>query len=177
MWLGRVRLIGFAALAIMLALAVADRPNLALHSTMPQTVQYFALFFGTGVLAYGLRRQLPVHWAGMLLTGLAAVATNDTRWAEIGQALVLGYGTIYLGSFQLGALGAFTSRQDWSYGVYLVHHVFLTLVLLPAAQRLGLPLPVWFPVFLIASFVLAAVLTAMAAPLGRLLKRAACSSS
>lgn len=119
MWLGRVRLIGFAALAIMLALAVADRPNLALQSTMPQTVQYFALFFGTGVLAYGLRRQLPVHWAGMVLTGLVAVATNDTRWAEIGQALVLGYGTIYLGSFRLGALGAFTSRQDWSYGVYL----------------------------------------------------------
>ncbi len=119
MWLGRVRLIGFAALAIALALVVVDRPDLALHSTMPQTVQYFALFFGTGVLAYGLRRQLRVHWAWLMLAGLAAAATNDTRWAEIGQAAFLGYGTIYVGSLRLGALGAFTSRQDWSYGVYL----------------------------------------------------------
>lgn len=69
--------------------------------------------------------------------------------------------------------GALRRPAAWSYGVYLVHHVFLTLVLLPAAQKMGLPLPVWFPAFLIASFVLAAVLTAVAAPLSRLLKRAA----
>lgn len=60
----------------------------------------------------------------------------------------------------------------WSYGVYLVHHVLLTLVLLPAALRLNLPLAVWFPVFLAASFALAALLTAMAAPFSRLIKRA-----
>ena len=61
----------------------------------------------------------------------------------------------------------------WSYGVYLVHHVLLTLVLLPAARRMALPLPVWFPVFLLASFVLAALLTALAAPISRFLKKAA----
>ncbi|EFB75487.1 acyltransferase family protein [Subdoligranulum variabile] len=59
----------------------------------------------------------------------------------------------------------------WSYGVYLVHHVLLTLVLLPAAQRFGWPLPVWFPVFLVLSFVLAALLTAMTTPFSRWLKR------
>lgn len=96
--------------------------------------------------------------------------------------LVLSAG-LFWGVYALGqklppqCWGALRRPAAWSYGVYLVHHVFLTLVLLPAAQRLGLPLPVWFPVFLIASFVLAAVLTAVAAPFGRLLKRAARSSS
>ena len=61
----------------------------------------------------------------------------------------------------------------WSYGVYLVHHVLLTLVLLPAAARLGWPLPVWLPVFFLVSFALAALLTALAAPFTRLIKRAA----
>lgn len=60
---------------------------------------------------------------------------------------------------------------SWSYGVYLIHHLLLTLVLLPAAQRLGLPLPVWFPVFLLLSFLLSAILTAIAAPVSRWLKR------
>lgn len=59
----------------------------------------------------------------------------------------------------------------WSYGVYLVHHVLLTLVLLPAAQRFSLPLPAWFPVFLLLSFGLSAILTAVAAPISRLIKR------
>lgn len=67
--------------------------------------------------------------------------------------------------------GALRRPAAWSYGVYLVHHVLLTLVLLPAALRFFLPLAVWFPVFLLLSFVLAAILTAVATPIGRLLKR------
>lgn len=69
--------------------------------------------------------------------------------------------------------GTLRRPAAWSYGVYLVHHVLLTLVLLPAAGRLALPLPIWFPVFLVASFVLAALLTALAAPISRFLKKAA----
>ena len=68
--------------------------------------------------------------------------------------------------------GALRRPAAWSYGVYLVHHVLLTLVLLPAAVRLGWPLPVWLPVFFLVSFALAALLTALAAPLSRLIKRA-----
>ena len=59
----------------------------------------------------------------------------------------------------------------WSYGVYLIHHVLLTLVLLPAAQRTGLPLPLWFPAFLAMSFALAAVLAVVSAPISRQIKR------
>ena len=69
--------------------------------------------------------------------------------------------------------GVLRRAAGWSYGVYLVHHVLLTLVLLPAAAGLGLPLWLWFPVFLVLSFVLGAVLTAVAAPLARLMRRAA----
>lgn len=61
----------------------------------------------------------------------------------------------------------------WCYGVYLVHHVLLTLVYLPLVQRLALPLAVMFPVYLVISFVLAAVLTAVSRPLGKVIKRLA----
>lgn len=68
------------------------------------------------------------------------------------------------------AWGFLRRPAAWSYGVYLVHHVLLTLVLLPAAGRLGWPLPLWFPVFLVVSFGLSSLLTALAAPLGRWIK-------
>lgn len=57
-----------------------------------------------------------------------------------------------------------------SYGVYLVHHVFLTLVVLPLTIRLSLPLMLVLPVYLAASVAGAAVLGRLAAPLSRILK-------
>ena len=67
--------------------------------------------------------------------------------------------------------GVLRRLAAWSYGVYLIHHVLLTLVLLPAAQRTGLPLPLWFPAFLAMSFALAAVLAVVSAPISRQIKR------
>lgn len=61
----------------------------------------------------------------------------------------------------------------WCYGVYLVHHVLLTLVFLPFVQGHGLPLAGMFPVYLAASFVPAAVLTAVSRPLGKAIKKLA----
>ena len=57
------------------------------------------------------------------------------------------------------------------YGVYLIHHVFLTLVVLPLTARLSLPLAAVFPIYLTACVAGAAVLAALAAPLSRILKR------
>lgn len=57
-----------------------------------------------------------------------------------------------------------------SYGVYLVHHVFLTLVVLPLTVRLSLPLALVLPVYLAASVAGAAVLGWLAAPFSRILK-------
>ena len=61
----------------------------------------------------------------------------------------------------------------WCYGVYLVHHVLLTLVFLPFVQGHGLPLAAMFPVYLAASFVPAAVLTAVSGPFSRAIKKLA----
>ena len=61
----------------------------------------------------------------------------------------------------------------WCYGVYLVHHVLLTLVCLPFVQGHGLPLAGMFPVYLAVSFVPAAVLTAVSRPLGKAIKKMA----
>lgn len=61
----------------------------------------------------------------------------------------------------------------WCYGVYLVHHVLLTLVFLPFVQGHGLPLAWMFPVYLAASFVPAAVLTAMSSPVSKAVKKLA----
>ena len=61
----------------------------------------------------------------------------------------------------------------WCYGVYLVHHVLLTLVFLRFVARFNLPLAGMFPVYLAVSFALAAVLTAVSRPLGKAIKRLA----
>mgnify|MGYP006938606356 CR=1 FL=1 len=55
----------------------------------------------------------------------------------------------------------------------LVHHVLLTLVFLPFVQGHGLPLAGMFPVYLAASFVPAAVLTAMSSPVSKAVKKLA----
>ena len=44
-------------------------------------------------------------------------------------------------------------------------------MLFRSAQRTGLPLPLWFPAFLVMSFALAAVLAVVSAPISRQIKR------
>ena len=61
----------------------------------------------------------------------------------------------------------------WCYGVYLVHHVLLTLVFLPFVQGHGLSLAGMFPAYLIVSFALAAVLMAVSKPASRIIKKLA----
>ena len=61
----------------------------------------------------------------------------------------------------------------WCYGVYLVHHVLLTLVFLPFVQGHGLSLAGMFPVYLVVSFALAAVLMAVSKPASRIIKKLA----
>lgn len=129
-------------------------------------------------------------WFGTLLAEdrapdprwLALLAVLPLLWVEVIPRLavllvlsaVLFWG-IYRAGQQMPSAAWWVLRRlaAWSYGVYLVHHVLLTLVLLPAAGRLGWPLVVWFPLFLVASFSVAAVLMTLAAPLGRRIRGAA----
>ena len=133
----------------------------------------FALgvWFGARQLAHD-RVPLPrALWAlaGALLLFVPAVP----RLAPVLLVSAALFGVLYaLGQkIPQGAWGTLRRLSAWSYGVYLIHHVLLTLVLLPAAQKFPLPLPVWFPVFLFASFALAAVLLALTAPISRRIKR------
>ena len=57
--------------------------------------------------------------------------------------------------------------------MYLVHHVLLTLVFLRVAARFDLPLTGMFPVYLIVSFALAAVLMAVSGPISKAIKKLA----
>ena len=61
----------------------------------------------------------------------------------------------------------------WCYGVYLVHHVLLTLVFLRVAARFDLPLTGMFPVYLVVSFALAAMLMAVSGPISKAIKKLA----
>jgi len=131
--LGRTRLIGFGLMAVVLVVNVVDRPSLAAGNTLLDMVQYFTLFFGTGVLAYGCRRHLKVHWSGLLITGGLLVVSNGTRFTEVGEALFLAYASIWVATFRFGTLREFANRNDFSFGVYIYG--------VPVAQTLLLIMP------------------------------------
>ena len=101
--------------------------------------------------------------AAMLGTGLTVVLAAVLFWA------------VYAAGQHVPAplCPALRRRAGWCYGVYLVHHVLLTLVFLPFVQGHGLPLAGMFPVYLAASFVPAAVLTAMSRPVSKAVKKLA----
>ncbi len=117
--LGIARPVGLAVLAAVLAWAVVDRPALAEGNGALDQIQYFTLFFGAGVLAFAMAARLPIHWAGVMLAGAVLIATNGTRWTEVGQAVALGYTALWLATFRFGPLRAFANRNDYSYGVYI----------------------------------------------------------
>lgn len=69
-----------------------------------------------------------------------------------------------------GAALRWCARQ--SYAVFLVHHVFLTLVAVPLARRLALPAAVWFLPYAAACLALGAVLVVVAKPVRFVLAKA-----
>lgn len=111
--------VGMAALAGFMVLAVFNPPALAEGNGLFDQVQYFALFFGTGVLAYALRDSIRLHWAGVPAALALIAVTNGTNAAEFGHAVGLGYMMLWLSALPAGGLRAFTNRNDYSYGVYI----------------------------------------------------------
>ena len=153
--------------------ALCPAPLEAGHTVLGR-LPAFALGVWSGSLLARDRTPLPgALWglAGLLLFWVPGVP----RLAPLLAVAAALFWVVYALGQRLpaGTWGVLRRLAAWSYGVYLIHHVLLTLVLLPAAQRAGLPLPVWFPVFLGASFALAALLAAVAAPLSRLIKKLA----
>lgn len=138
--LNRAQDLGFALVGAMIGLTVWNRPDLGATNTLLDTIQYFALFFGTGVFAYGLRDRLPVHGLGALAAVALLALTNRTHLAEWGHAIGLGYLMLYAATFRFGPLRAFTNRQDYSYGVYIISVPVGQALLLLAPGMSALPL-------------------------------------
>lgn len=113
------RAAGIAALIGFVWLAALDPPDLAPGNRLIDQIQYFALFFGTGVLAYAMRHHLRLGAGGAAVAAAALLASNGTGAAEFGQALGLGYLMLWAGSMPGGAVRRFTNRNDYSYGVYI----------------------------------------------------------
>lgn len=115
------RTVAAAAIAGWLALVASQRVGIELGSQKSalDIFRYFSLFFGAGAAAFVLRKWIPIH--GLVLVPLAVIAALavGTRLAEPTLAVALGYGALWLATFQFGGLRAYTNHSDYSYGIYI----------------------------------------------------------
>lgn len=118
----------------------------------------------------------PPKWlaAGLLALPLLQVTAVPRLAVLLAVAAVL-FWAVYAAGQRMPArfCPALRRLAGWCYGVYLVHHVLLTLVFLRFVARFNLPLAGMFPVYLAVSFALASVLTAVSRPLGKAIKKLA----
>lgn len=108
-----------AGLAVFVAVVFIEPAKSITQYTAVDNMRYFAVFFASGVLAYLLRSALVIH-GGILAVLLAIfVATIGTRFGVLGVAVFLGYATLYVARWPLGALRALSNRYDISFGIYI----------------------------------------------------------
>lgn len=150
---GRVAAVVGLVAALWFALMVTWRPELVPGATIVTVLGYFSLFFGAGAVAYLLRDQIRLHGAIVLALGAFAAYALKTTFAEIGMALFLGYGALWLGTVRFGRWRAFANTSDYSYGVYIYSMpVTQTLLLLQPDVNLGSLILATFGLTLIAAF-------------------------
>ncbi|MGO4684582.1 acyltransferase family protein [Hyphomicrobium sp. 2TAF46] len=141
--LNKRRAFGIAVLAMSLTAIFYKRPELGPDNALVDSIRYFALFFGTGVIAFAARMRLPITGLALPPLFVICVAAAGTRWAELGSAVFLGYGALCIASQKFGALRATTNRYDLSYGTY-IYGVPVTQTLLHFWPTMGLPALVGF---------------------------------
>ncbi len=112
----RVAVIGFMVLVATVSLNLPDDPD---AFRFFDNMRYFAVFFGTGVLGYLVRRRLVID--GVLLIPLLVlfVVLVRTPFAEVSAALFLGYGSLWAATKTYGPLRALCNRFDTSFGIYI----------------------------------------------------------
>ena len=117
------------AVAAWMALMVTARPGLTQGGNFFETLSYFALFFGTGAVAFLLRNKLRLCWPPVVGFGLLFAAFIGTDWAEISSALFLGYGLLWVATLSFGGLRGYANHNDYSYGTYIYSYPVTQVVL------------------------------------------------
>jgi peptidoglycan/LPS O-acetylase OafA/YrhL len=113
---GQSKGLATAALALGVAVIFIQTPKPIEATTPFDTMRYFALYFGMGVLAFHLRERLVIRGAAVIaLLALFALAIGS-RFGELACALFVGYATIYAGAFRVGR---FAQSTDLSFGIYI----------------------------------------------------------
>ncbi len=125
-----------AAVAAWAGFMIVFPPALGEGSGAIDNLHYFLLFFGMGVVAYLVRRVLPLkaYWVSLLF--LLFVVTVGTRWTTVVAALFLGYAAVYVASLDFGIARRLANRFDLSYGTY-IYGVPVTQALLVLDPTLG----------------------------------------
>ncbi len=108
-----------AALAVFVAVLFIEPAKSIAQYTAVDNMRYFAVFFASGVLAYLLRSVLVIHGGILAVLLTLFVATIGTRFGVLGVAMFLGYATLYVACWPLGALRALSNRYDISFGIYI----------------------------------------------------------
>lgn len=118
---------------LVLALAAFSRGVPYDHEGVADHMLRLGFAFLLGVVAWRLRRHLPLSLPLALALLLLAVALLHTPLALPAQILATGYAALLVSSLRLGGAGAWTRRYDISYGLYILAW--------PVQQVLGLALP------------------------------------
>lgn len=115
----RRRALVVLGLSLFLVVIFCNPPALKQSYAFTDSLRYFSVFFGTGVLAYLLRHRLVL--SGWLVVPMCAlfICSRGTNMAELGSALSLGYLAFYGATKTYGPFRAFANRMDLSYGVYI----------------------------------------------------------
>lgn len=116
---GRMRTVSALLLAVFLVVVFAAEPKPLETYTFSDNARYFALYFGTGVLAYLIRDRLVIVGAALVPLALLFVAALGTRFGEFATAMLLGYFVVWAASLKFGPLRAICNRVDLSFGVYI----------------------------------------------------------
>lgn len=151
----RWRHVSIMALAGFITVIFAAGPQAPETYGFSDNVRYFALFFGTGVLAYLAKDKLPVRGAVVLPLFLVFAAAIASRFGELAAALFLAYATIWLASLRWGRLRSLCNKLDLSFGVYIYagpveQALIWAFPTLPALAIAGMALAITLPLALLS---------------------------
>lgn len=122
--------IATALAAAWAAVMLVVRPNLLHDNSFIQTFSYFALFFGTGAVAFLMRDAIRIAWPPVFVLFAVFVECMGTSFAEIASAVFMAYAIMWVASLPMGHLRTFANGNDYSYGTYIYSYPVTQVILL-----------------------------------------------